>query len=200
MIITLANAKGGVAKTTSAIYIAAAHLLRTGRLPVVLDADPQASASLWADLAEQQGEPLGFDVGPANPTTLARLRRAGAAGLYIVDAPPQGPVLKAALDAADLVIVPASDGPLDLQQAWLTISSLPASTPALVLLARAEPSTTCCRTVIESLAQAHTPRFDTVIRKRQDIKRCMGRRPRKLWEYAALYNDEILPLLKEAAR
>ena len=63
MIVTIANAKGGVAKTTSAIYLACAYARRFDEEAVILDADPQSSASLWRDMAEDQGEPLdGVDV------------------------------------------------------------------------------------------------------------------------------------------
>lgn len=66
MRVALANAKGGVAKTTSCIYLAAV-LARRGIEVAVYDADPQSSASLWAAAAEQAGDPLPFDVLPARP-------------------------------------------------------------------------------------------------------------------------------------
>lgn len=56
MRIAIANAKGGVAKTTSSIYIASVIVSRGGRA-VVYDADPQSSASLWAAAAEQTADP-----------------------------------------------------------------------------------------------------------------------------------------------
>ena len=68
MRIAIANAKGGVAKTTSSIYIASVIVSRGGRA-VVYDADPQSSASLWASAAEQTAGPLTFDVLPANQAT-----------------------------------------------------------------------------------------------------------------------------------
>lgn len=80
MIVTIANAKGGVAKTTSAIYLAAAYARRFEEGATVLDADPQSSASLWRDMAEENGGwPAGTDVMPANLSTLQRLARAGDA-------------------------------------------------------------------------------------------------------------------------
>ncbi|NHD45416.1 ParA family protein, partial [Lactobacillus fermentum] len=72
MRIAIANAKGGVAKTTSSIYIASVIVSRGGRA-VVYDADPQSSASLWAAAAEQTADPLTFDVLPANQATLRQL-------------------------------------------------------------------------------------------------------------------------------
>lgn len=56
MRIAIANAKGGVAKTTSSIYIASVIVSRGGRA-VVYDVDPQSSASLWAAAAEQTADP-----------------------------------------------------------------------------------------------------------------------------------------------
>lgn len=200
MIVTIANAKGGVAKTTTAVYLCAAHGLAVDGMDdaVLLDADVQASASLWRDMAADAGMDLGFDVMPANLSTLRRLRGSGvdrSHGLTVVDAPPQGAVLEAAVAAADFVVVPASDSPLDLQQAWATMAAIPESTSSAVLVVRAEPRTTACADTLTALDQAGTPRFDTVVPKRQDIKRSMGSRPRKLYEYAGAYRE-----LKEALR
>ncbi|OZG60733.1 MULTISPECIES: ParA family protein [Bifidobacterium] len=186
-IITIANAKGGVAKTTSALYLAHAHALRRPDMPVVvLDADPQSSASEWALMASEAGEIWeAVTVEPANLSTLRRLRDrlSDRPGLAIVDAPPQGKLLEEALRVADFVIVPTSDSPLDLQQAWATMASIPASIPAAVLVVRAEASTTACADTLAALDAAGTPRFDTIVRKRQEIKKSMGHRPTRLHEY-----------------
>lgn len=194
MIVTVANAKGGVAKTTTAVYLCAAHGLAVDDPgdALLLDADGQASASLWRDMADERHDPLGFDVCPANLSTLRRLRGSSAArghGLLVVDAPPQGPVLEAAVRTADFVVVPASDSPLDLQQAWAMIAAIPEGVPSAVLVVRAEPRTTACMDTVTALDEAGTPRFDAIVAKRQDIKRCMGSRPRKLYEYAQAYRE-----------
>ncbi|MFR5349268.1 MAG: AAA family ATPase [Bifidobacterium breve] len=116
MIVTIANAKGGVAKTTSAIYLAAAYARRFEEGATVLDADPQSSASLWRDMAEENGGwPAGTDVMPANLSTLQRLARAGHGGFAVVDAPPQGRLFEESVKAADFVVVPTSDSPIDLR-------------------------------------------------------------------------------------
>ena len=108
----------------------------------MLDADPQSSASLWRDMAEENGGwPAGTDVMPANLSTLQRLARAGHGGFAVVDAPPQGRLFEESVKAADFVVVPTSDSPIDLQQAWATMNAIPDGKPGAVLIVRAEPRT-----------------------------------------------------------
>ena len=179
MIVTIANAKGGVAKTTSAIYLAAAYARRFEEGATVLDADPQSSASLWRDMAEENGGwPAGTDVMPANLSTLQRLARAGHGGFAVVDAPPQGRLFEESVKAADFVVVPTSDSPIDLQQAWATMNAIPDGKPGAVLIVRAEPRTRAFQATVAALDEAGTPRFDAVVCKRQDIKAGMGARRR----------------------
>ncbi len=197
MIVTMANAKGGVAKTTGAILLAVAWARRFEREAVVLDADPQSSASLWRDMAEEAGSGLGLvDVRPANLSTLRRVARMGVdAGLVVVDAPPQGRLLEEAMKVADFVVVPTSDSPLDLQQAWATMAATPAGGRAAVLVSRAEVNTRAFMDTITGLDRAGTPRFDTVVRKRQEIKRMMGADPASSYEYAQVL-DELLEVAR----
>lgn len=191
MKITIANAKGGVAKTTTAIYLAAAATMR-GLDARVLDADPQSSASLWADLADDNRDPLPFDVAPANLSTLGRLRPEAGEWCF-VDAPPSGRVLEKAIEVADFVIVPTSDSPIDLQQAWATLQAVDGKVPAAALLVRAEIGTTAFKDTMAALENNDTPRFEAVVHKRQEIKKSLGWNPTKLYEYG----DVLTELIKE---
>lgn len=192
MRVALANAKGGVAKTTSCIYLAAV-LARRGIEVAVYDADPQSSASLWAAAAEQAGDPLPFDVLPANMATLAHLGGDPAAREWsIIDAPPQGPLLDKTLAVADFVIVPTSDSPMDLQQAWDTLDRARHATRAALLPVRVEANTN----TLAALEQTDTARFDTFIAKRQPIKTSLSINPKQLYEYRDLA-DELTRIAKE---
>lgn len=189
MRIAIANAKGGVAKTTSSIYIASVIVSRGGRA-VVYDADPQSSASLWASAAEQTAGPLTFDVLPANQATLRQLAAGSDPDEWaIIDAPPQGPTLDMAIKAADFVIVPASDSPMDLQQAWSTLDMARMSTPAALLLVKAERSTKAFHDTMDALNAMDTPRFDTIVPKAQSYKRSLGTNPHQLGKYRDLVTE-----------
>lgn len=85
-IITMANMKGGVGKTTSTICTAMA-LHRLGEKVEVRDIDPQGSATLWAEHASEAGTPLPFEVKVANRFTVGQPPEDESTWV-IIDTPP----------------------------------------------------------------------------------------------------------------
>ncbi|MDH7897658.1 ParA family protein [Bifidobacterium catenulatum subsp. kashiwanohense] len=143
------------------------------------------------------GDPLPFDVLPANMATLAHLGGDPAAREWsIIDAPPQGPLLDKTLAVADFVIVPTSDSPMDLQQAWDTLDRARRATRAALLPVRVEANTNAWAQTLAALEQTDTARFDTFIAKRQPIKTSLGINPKQLYEYRDLA-DELTRIAKE---
>ena len=113
VITALLNQKGGVGKTTLAVHIATALALR-GRRVLLVDADPQGSALDWS--ASRRADLLVPVIGL--PTK--NLHREIKAHLpnyddIVIDGPPRvNELARAAIIAADLVLIPVQPSPYDV--------------------------------------------------------------------------------------
>lgn len=107
-VIAVTNVKGGVGKTTSAVYLAGAAV-RSGRSPVLLvDADTQASSAEWLEDAPVDGVRL---VEAPTARMVARAMEAGSERVAIVDSPPgDEKTVRAVLERADAVVIPTRVG------------------------------------------------------------------------------------------
>lgn len=193
MIISLLNLKGGVGKTTSCIALATAAT-RDGRDVIVLDADPQGSATFWADSAEDSGKPLPFDVDAANPATVKRAakRYKGDPDRWaFIDCPPNGAILDAAQEASDFVIVPTGTGNADLVKTAETVKTMEANgQPYAVLLTRVLTNTNGFKAAQENLAAGNISYFDTAIRQKEDLKGYFGLPfGSSLYDYESVYSE-----------
>lgn len=129
MIVAVLNQKGGVGKTTIALHLAGEWAGRGLRVTLV-DADPQGSALDWSQQRSHQGLPRSFGVVGLARDTLHREapELARDADHVVIDGPPRvAGLMRSALLAADLVLIPVQPSPFD---GW-------ASAEMLALLAEA---------------------------------------------------------------
>ena len=177
-VVAVVNTKGGVAKTTTSVLLACA-LSAYGSVEV-RDADPQGSATEWAERAADDGVALPFEVVIANQRSLSRPARVD---WVVIDTPPgHAQIVDAAIAAADFVIIPSSPTGLDIDRMWATLE-VARSTPHAVLLTRVGAGTNTLAAAVSLLDDERVPRFETLIPRREAIAACFGGVPAQLFGY-----------------
>ena len=137
-VITLAQQKGGVAKTTVAIHLAA-EATRKGRRAVILELDRQGTASQWSERRPYTADATdllkGVDRAKVPPEVvraeaahlemaLAALAGAGI-DLVVIDLPgTHSPAITPAIRAADLTIIPTRPNEIDIAASAETLATV----------------------------------------------------------------------------
>jgi chromosome partitioning protein len=136
--VIVANVKGGVGKTTTSVYLAAAAVER-GHDPVLLvDADRQASLAEWLEARPVDG--VSVVEAPSERTLTRAISRRN--GLAIVDTPPGDQrLLESAVALADAVVIPTRAGGVEYSPALLTLEEVPSGTRRGIVICAARLGT-----------------------------------------------------------
>lgn len=197
VIIAVANLKGGVGKTTAAVYLAEAASMRGSVL--LVDADPQGSAMAWADAASA-GRTALASVALALPTPdlARRLPHLLDGHRHIVIDTPPGDVriVRAAVEAADLVLIPTRPTLLDVDRVQATLALTDdAGRPAAVLLSQVRRGTRSLAAARGAFDAAELPLLAVEVPAREAIAASFGVAP--AGEGLAIFAD-VLAELEEA--
>jgi chromosome partitioning protein len=121
--IALINQKGGVGKTTVALHLATAFH-QAGAATLILDLDPQASASEWHDAREAE-LPYVESIQPARLSkAISTAQEIGTEVLILDTAPHAESTALEAARLADLVLVPCQPSIMDLRAMRKTVDLL----------------------------------------------------------------------------
>ena len=112
--ITILAQKGGTGKTTLTVSLAVAAY-KAGLSVAVFDLDSQATAAKWDDRREAS-EPVVISMQPERLPHYLDKAQQGGADLVVIDTPPRlDPTAYAAVEAADIVLVPCLPAINDLE-------------------------------------------------------------------------------------
>ncbi len=171
-VFSIANQKGGSGKTTLSMNLAAG-LSKRGRT-LVIDADPQGSASQWSGLASED-KPFPVSVISVSGNLAHEVNRFSHDYEFVViDCPPtlETETTSKAMLAADTVLVPVLPSPVDLwasvrlANAIEQIKQIKPQLRAHIVINQLEPRSALSRAMRDALDEFDVPALNSALRRR----------------------------------
>ena len=154
MNIVVSNVKGGVGKTTTAVYLAGAAAEWARDAVYLIDADRQASSAEWFESRPIHGVEL---VEAPSERTVAKAMEKGE-GIVVVDTPPGDErIVRAALTRADALVIPTRAGGVEPNRVVATLEMTPANIPAGVVICSARLGTRDLEATVAWWAELEIP-------------------------------------------
>jgi chromosome partitioning protein len=163
VIIVVAGLKGGVGKTTTAVYLAAVAA-GSKRDTTLVDADPQASAADWLELGDDEVfEQITLVEAPTDRLLLKTIDRVDADEVAIVDTPPgQERLLAKAIEHASVVVIPTRVGGVETPRVEAVLDLVPTRTPVGLVICSARTYTRDYQDMVAAWEEANVPVWGTV--------------------------------------
>lgn len=218
-IIAVCNQKGGPGKTTLSMQLAGS-LARRGRKVLVVDADPQGTATRWAATADDAHPFPASVVGlsAANSKVHREVKKFVDDYHYIViDCPPaaDSPVPQSALLIADLALVPIIPSPLDMWAAVgirhviENVGDINEDLKARLVVNQCQPNTSLAKEAFEVLPEFGIDLCRTYIHQRQVYRQSavygqtvhdLGSKAAPAVQEVEALTDEVLSVLGSRAK
>jgi len=175
-IIAVCNQKGGSGKTTLSMQLAGTIARRKNKV-LVVDADPQGTATRWAASADDENPFPASVVGLSAASEKVHREVKKFVGDYdfiVIDCPPaaDSPVPQSALLIADLALVPIIPSPLDLwasvgiRQVIENVSDINENLTARLVVNQCQPKTNLAKEALEVLPEFGIPVCKNYLRQR----------------------------------
>src|SRR3981189_3117514 len=177
-VIVFASRKGGSGKSTLAAHIAA-HVHKSTKPCLMIDADPQGSLTLWHKLRGANEPPVKAAVNSISGM-IAAAKRDGIEWVFIDTPPNLSAVVDDAIKNATMVIIPARPGVFDVNAVQETIQTCRAARKPYAVVINGAPArrdevespiVTIAR---EALAKFRAPAWGGQSANRADLLMALG--------------------------